>query len=325
MSNTPGNILGNGFDQYVIYQIDIRQQKLGNVNNSMSDNDLIWAHGRNAWLRLASSVDLNKKVDNYVEIPLDSKLAKDNILFGGTSQYNDNGNINLRGGLGAYDISSFGYRPMAAVVGADISYLNNNGTLQKATINIKAYSPEQLEIIDKLYMRLGYSILLEWGHTVYLDNNGNKQEFNSTTDPFIKFFTIGTTQQDMYDAINNEREIYKGNYEAFYGQIVNFNWKFNAEDATYDINVEAISPGQIIESLRINTSLKKENKDTTQNPQIEENKPAVISLKDASIFHAFLYDIYTIQNEEIERQRIRTQQAIQQEIRRAQNPNVRGG
>ena len=288
MSNTPGNILGNGFDPYVIDQIDTRQKKLGNVNNPMSDNDLTWAHGKTAWLRLASSVDEKKEVDNLIEIPLDATLAKDNILFGGTTQYNNKGNINLRGGLGAYDNSSFGYRPMANIVGADVSYLNNNGTLQKATINIKAYSPEQLEIIDKLYMRLGYSVLLEWGHTVYLDNKGNKQEFNSITDPFIKFFTYGVTQQDMYDVISGERKKYEGNYEAFYGQIIKFNWKFNAQDATYDINIEAISPGHIIESLKINTSIKK---DDPNNIDLPENN-MIVKLKDASKFHSFLYDIY---------------------------------
>jgi hypothetical protein len=290
MSNTPGNILGNGFDQYVIDQIDTRQKKLGNVNNPMSDNDLTWAHGKTAWLRLASSVDFDEDGGN---------LAKNNTLFGGTSQYNDNGNINLRGGLGAYDISSFGYRPMATIVGADVSYLNNNGTLQKATINIKAYSPEQLEIIDKLYMRLGYSVLLEWGHTVYLDNNGNKQEFNSITNPFIKFFTAGTTQQNMYDIINEEREKYEGNYEAFYGQIIKFNWKFNAQDATYDINIEAISPGHIIESLKMNTTLKKNTEESSSPNTISPttpDTPGIVSYKDASCFHNFLYDIYLTEN-----------------------------
>jgi hypothetical protein len=273
-----GNILGLSSAGYVVDQVKLRQQKLGNVNLPMSDNDLTWAHSKTAWLRLASSVDINKDINP----------AKNNILFGGTTDYDGI----LRGGLTAYDSnSSFGYRPMATIIEADISYLNNNGTLQKATINIKAYSPEQLETIDKLYMRLGYSILLEWGHTVYLDNKSkNKTDFNTfTTNPFVKFFTYDTTQQDMYNIINAERELYFGNYEAFYGQIVKFNWTFNAEDATYDIKIEAISPGQIVESLKINTTLKKvTNEDSTT----EETKPSIVSFKDASSFHNFLYNIY---------------------------------
>lgn len=287
MSDIPGNILGNSFDPYVIEQIKKRQEKLGNVNSSMSDNDLIWAHGRTSWLRLASSVDIDKDINP----------AKNNILFGGTTQYTDAGNINLRGGLAAYDNSPlFGYRPMATIISADVSYLNNNGTLQKALINIKAYSPEQLEIIDKLYMRLGYSILLEWGHTVYLDNQGNKQEFNQITNPFIKFFTTGTTQQNMYDVINTERKSYAGNYEAFYGQIIKFNWTFNAEDATYDIKIEAISPGQIIESLKLNTSLKKSTSENTTSTKKSSTEPAIVAYRDASSFHNFLYDLYVISN-----------------------------
>jgi hypothetical protein len=294
MSNTPGNILGNGFDPYVIDQIDIRQKKLGLIN-SIPDSILEWSHGKTAWLRLASSVDVSKPLEDEqgdTILSYDSVLAKNNILFGGTTQYNETGNINLRGGLAAYDNSSFGYRPMTTIVGADVSYLNNNGTLQKATINIKAYSPEQLETIDKLYMRLGYSILLEWGHTIYLDNKGNKQEFNSITNPFIKFFSAGTTQQDMYDVISREREKYEGNYEAFYGQIIKFNWKFNAQDATYDINIEAISPGHIIESLKINTTLKKNTEESSSPETTSSTTPGIIAYKDASCFHNFLYDIY---------------------------------
>jgi len=292
MSNTPGNILGNGFDPFVIEQIKIRQQKLGLID-SIPNDILEWSHKKTAWLRLASSVDSDEDGGN---------LAKNNILFGGTVSYssavfeypgspNNRGPlINLRSGLDTYDNSSFGYRPMATIIGADISYLNNNGTLQKAAISIKAYSPEQLEIIDKLYMRLGYSILLEWGHTIYLDNKGNKQEFNSVTNPFIKFFTAGTTQQDMYNVINSERIIYQGNYEAFYGQIIKFNWKFNAEDASYDINVEAISPGHIIESLKLNTTLKKTTgEDSESTPS---TAPGIVGYRDASCFHNFLYDTY---------------------------------
>jgi hypothetical protein len=286
MSNIPGNILGNGFDKYVIDQIKIRQQKLGLIN-SIPDDILKWSHGKTAWLRLASSVDIDKDINP----------AKNNILFGGTTSYNETGNINLRGGLAAYDPnSSFGYRPMATIIGADISYLNNNGTLQKAAINIKAYSPEQLEVIDKLYMRLGYSILLEWGHTIYLDNQGNKQEFDSITNPFIRFFATGTTQQDMYDVINSEREVYKSNYEAFYGQIIKFNWKFNAEDATYDINIEAISPGHIIESLKVNATLKKSNEEDSSPETTPSNLPGIVAYKDASCFHNFLYDAYLASN-----------------------------
>ena len=319
MSNTPGNILGNGFDSYVIDQIKIRQQKLGLIN--FIPNDILeWTNGKTAWLRLASSVDLVKTSEDEGEETLfagyDSNLAKNNILFGGTTQYTDAGNINLRGGLGAYDNSSFGYRPMATIVGADISYLNNNGTLQKAAINIKAYSPEQLEVIDKLYMRLGYSILLEWGHTIYLDNQGNKQEFNSITNPFIKFFTGGTTQQNMYDAINSEREIYKGNYEAFYGQIIKFNWTFNAEDATYNINIEAISPGHIIESLKINTTLKK-SAESGSAGAAPSTTPGIIAYKDASCFHNFLYDTYLVLNPTAIQDRAR-QRELERSQRRAQ-------
>jgi len=286
------NIVGNGFDSYVIDQVNQRQKQLGIVEGIIPDNTLLWSHENTSWLRLASSVNiLSSSIDAGGDAVLSQNsdlLAKNNILFNGTSKY-DNGNIILRGGLDSYSDGTFGLRPMASLMGADITYLNNNGSLIRATIQIKAYSPEQFEIIDKLYMRLGYSILLEWGHTLYMDNKGNKQEFtNFSTSPFIKFFTLGTNQQDIYDAIKNERNNYNGNYDGFFGQIIKFNWTFDPKDASYDIIIEAISPGVIVESLKINTALKKEE----QNINKDENKPYIIALKDASRFHSFLYDAY---------------------------------
>jgi putative lipoic acid-binding regulatory protein len=41
------------------------------------------------------------------------------------------------------------------------------GSLKTATINIIAHNKEQFDIIDVLYMSLGYSILLEWGNSSY--------------------------------------------------------------------------------------------------------------------------------------------------------------
>lgn len=288
------NILGNGFDKYVIDQVNQRQTQLGIVEGIIPDNTLLWSHENNAWLRLASSINIiSSSIDSGGDGVLSQNsdlLAKENILFGGTSIYN-NGNIILKGGLNSYDDSSFGYRPMASLIGADLTYLNNNGSLIRANIQIKAYSPEQFDIIDKLYMRLGYSILLEWGHVYYIDNTGNKQEFtNFSTLPFTKFFTFGTNKQDIYDAIKKERSTYNGNYDGFLGQIVKFNWSFEPKDASYNINIEAISPGVIVESLRINTSLKKEDESKLN----KEDKPYAVEFKNASRFHSFLYDAYNI-------------------------------
>ena len=62
---------------------------------------------------------------------------------------------------------------MPGLLGADVTFYNQ-GTLRKATIQIVAYNIEQLELIDLLYMKVGYNIMLEYGHTSkqYSDNIG---------------------------------------------------------------------------------------------------------------------------------------------------------
>jgi hypothetical protein len=39
-------------------------------------------------------------------------------------------------------------------------------------VTVKAFNRTQFEIIDILYMRLGFSIFLEWGNSMYFENNG---------------------------------------------------------------------------------------------------------------------------------------------------------
>jgi len=289
-----GNILGLSSDPYVIKQINLRQEKLG-ISNNIPDKILTWSHGNTAWLRLASSIDINGS----------SNQAKDNVLFGSTALWSPereqtpenwlltSGFNELNPRVSSYVSGSFGYRPKPGIMSADVSYLNNNGTLKKAKIKIKAYSPEQLELLDKLYMRLGYHVLLEWGHTIYINNDTQEIETFSTfnTKPFNEFFSNKTTPTKVLDTIKEEQQARFGNYEAFYGKIIKFNWSFK-EDATYDIDLEIISQGDIVESLIVNSmaTIPSDESNNTSTPST--GSVSVVSLKNTSAFNRFLYDIY---------------------------------
>jgi len=129
----------------------------------------------------------------------------------------------------------------------------NNGALSQATINIKCYSKKQFALVDVLYLRPGYTVLLEFGHTVYLDNDGNKQLFEEfLTLPALATLRGDINQFDLSTLIEAERIRRAGNYEAVYGKISKFNWTFN-KDGSYDCTLNVIGLGSVIESLRINT------------------------------------------------------------------------
>ena len=61
----------------------------------------------------------------------------------------------------------------------------------------------------------------------------------------------GSTHLEMLKKIEKERENYQGNYDGFFGRVSNFSWGFNP-DGSYNITIDLISLGDIIESLKIN-------------------------------------------------------------------------
>ena len=57
--NTPPEIVGEPFKEYVNGQIRVRQQSHGSgFKSTRSDKDLVYLNSRNAWIKMASSVDV---------------------------------------------------------------------------------------------------------------------------------------------------------------------------------------------------------------------------------------------------------------------------
>ncbi len=319
------NLLGQPFKPWVTEQIDIRQKSLGKYTN-IPDKDLQYYITKAPWIRLASSVNLNKSevegnsvlqklinnglTENQVG---GDNLAKNLILQGGalSATVGENGEIisnGLNSGLnngsspfnGAYGwggIEERGYVPMPGITNADVQYLNN-GALTKTTINIRCFSKRQFQLIDVLYLRPGYTLLLEFGHSAYLDNDGKLQSFNKfSTSPLRTLLNPkGKTQYDIYREIETEKFNYKGNYDAVYGKISNFNWQFNP-DGSYDCQVILTGMGDVIESLKMNVSLNTKPINVSTGEEEEENPESqpispIIANKDKTLLNEVLYELY---------------------------------
>ena len=190
---------------------------------------------------------------NYKQTPIAGALGVSGAPFGTTPNqfssaygwgYNRNGILNGRG-----------YVPPPGITSVDFEY-KNDGALAQATINIKAFSPEQFSIIDILYMRPGFTVLLEFGHSVYLDNKGKITHLDtSSTGPFDYLFdqsdsTSSTkpTYSQMAKLIREEKKNKNGNYEGFFGRITKFSWKFS-NDGSYNITIKLTGTGDVINSL----------------------------------------------------------------------------
>lgn len=271
------NIIGASFEDYVKKQIRVRQEKLG---LSLKDQEVYNFTNSNApFIRLTSGVNVDASVLTQLGLQNNSLysgngLATYNKLYGGRSLYikslntSDPNNVKfdaLTKGYGYYDGSigqyptsygfysdaDYGLVPPPGIKSIDVKAMNR-GSLREATIQIQCHSLQQFKIIEILYMRLKYSILLEWGHSMYFDNDGAFIPSSAWDLSYI--FLKGTdTQQGILESIEKNREESNGNYDAFFGLVTNFSWTLRP-DGGYDITVIARSVGDVIESLKINTN-----------------------------------------------------------------------
>jgi hypothetical protein len=247
-------VVGEIMEDFVLEQIDTRQKFAGKLDRDNKHHK--FTTSRTAWIKLASGVSLKKEVDGKKGSNYGGglKFPKKYVLFNGASKSTEDGG-RLRKGIGfekSYDTSDkdFGIVPMPGIINASVKALNR-GSIKKATIKIKANSRRQFEIIDELYLRLGYTMMLEWGWSHYLTDENNYELMGPTIIDKNWFFddeAPGPSQFWLQEIIQ-QRRLHSGNYDAMFGRVVNFTWDFN-EDGTYDIELYLISYGDVIESLR---------------------------------------------------------------------------
>jgi LAS superfamily LD-carboxypeptidase LdcB len=347
------NVVGEAVSDYISEQIRIRQKIYGSANASTRPlAETLFLNQRIAFVRLVSGVnidDASKLRGDIKNIIISNnltgnKLASKFTLFAGTTERDTSLNTDfqssgvIRDGSsinnGAYGLGGldFGLKPMPGITSVDIKS-ENRGSLRTANIKIKAWNTTQFDIIDLLYLRLGYSILLEWGNVSYAGNNGEIQPDNPftlvdgflsggpfqgektpqpTTSPFPPGSVIkggivnpslptpveGTVTSNsqgeatvtaLLDNIARYRKESSGNYDAFYGKVINFNWSF-AEDGSYDIDLELRSVGDVVETLRMNVLINDPKTEEEQQEEETDEEPTIESYKDKNQFGRFFYE-----------------------------------
>ena len=280
------NALGVRIPQWIIRQLNKRSEQLTveNENSTTSNKNVLFRGNRSAWVRLVSSVDMidpftiffdpatadleyvnlgeNKAKRYFQDLGIDIKnasdLAKKFVLQGGVSTYtNENGNFsyNLKEGFsdaynvaGSQEVKKYGYRPMPGITSVRVQTQGKLGSIRAAEIQLKVWDKAQLDIIDALYFKLGYTMFLEWGHTNYYKENG---DFGSTESYSLDPFEAGLTKEDIYNKVSNSIRESEGNYDAMLGMITNFNFSYNQEGG-YDCTIKMISLGVLISNMKMN-------------------------------------------------------------------------
>jgi len=258
------SIFKDSFHIDIRNQLNVRQTAI----NKRTPQNLQYYNSRNAWIRLSSSVNVysgtgdKKDPKNYT-----ADLSRKNVLQGGVLANYNKGQGNLKSGIGengAYSsYERLGIRPMPGITSVDIKSQGAYGSLRSATVNFQCWDIKQLEDLELLYMRPGYTVLLEWGWVPYLDNSGSLQtNFIDYTD----IIDTDWTKEELFalqyakstdgkykkpDGTQVNRVGYKGNYDSMFGSIKNYSWKARM-DGGYDCVTEIISLGEVMESLKVN-------------------------------------------------------------------------
>jgi hypothetical protein len=267
------NIIGETFAPFVDEQIKVRQEKLG---STIYDNDIIsYTTSKDSFIRLTSAVDIDQSViDKLPNTPnnlIGIKLAENYVLFGGANNVSDSSkpkggivktytdSILANASYGFDSTAEYGLTPLPGVTSFNIKP-KNNGSIVEGEIKIKCYNIQQFDHVEALYLRLGYTLLLEWGHTLYFTNQGELiSDVVAGTDVY-KEFLEGKSEPDsdpqtyILNKLKQARIDSAGNYDGMLGRVLNYDWSVNPQ-GEYDITVKVLSPGSVIESLSISVAL----------------------------------------------------------------------
>jgi hypothetical protein len=309
----PRDIIGESFKPYVASQIGVRQNVLGLYKER--DQDLLkYLNNNTSWVRLSSGVNITYEKAKELGVTNFSGdiLAKKSVLFSARKYENYTpGDFqgDFTSGVG-YNLQnpSYGYTPAIGLAGNDLTDLDivkyglvpppgitsaeikslNRGSLREATVSIVCHSLAQFRIIEALYLKLKFSMFLEWGHTLWYDNNNTLR--NDMPDWVHQGFLNGDYDQDkVLEILEQQRELFCGNYDGYLGYVRNFDWELR-QDGGYNITLKLISIGDVIESLKINTNYPGVQA-TTESTEEAKNQPPVIASKNKSTVNQILYAI----------------------------------
>jgi hypothetical protein len=254
------NLIGSPLDSKIVEQLRQRSQLLSQTG-TRSDENLLALANKNCWVRLSSFVsvdpsgipDIKAGVGGEVSVQGGTYLAEQWAL---RAEQRDAAGLkygvnSLVGAYGSGGKGEIGYRPMPGIQSVTIESQPPLGAIRSAVVKIKAWNLNQLSMIDILYFRLGFTMLLEWGHSVFTDNKGKLVTNPIPIDVFSKQ-GLAYTKEDILSQLAKKRQDYSYNYDGSLGIVTNYSWTQNG-DGSYDCSINLTGLGSVIESLKINT------------------------------------------------------------------------
>ena len=239
------SIFSESFPDFIKNELNGRQAQMG--DNSKDIKYLTSLMSRTAWVRMTSGVNVLDSKGEYT-----NEVAKSNIItniLGGTNK-NESGNP-----FTGYKTEDYlgrkyrhGIRPLPGITDVAIQSLSPNGSLRKVTVKFNVWDIKQLDLMEILYMRPGFTICVEWGWSHKL-STGDTQLLPNFGKNFLDKKEVSL--MELYAEAYEEVKKSNGNYDICIGKVQNYSWNART-DGGYDCEVTIVTYGEILESLKCN-------------------------------------------------------------------------
>ena len=243
------DVIGRPLSETIQLQLKARKRIVlknskGKTAEQLND-ELHFLHSNTGWVKVTSSVDIINLEEGQTQ------PAQKYILLGGAydQAFGKKFGFTGTGGTSSYSFNNQqGFVPMPGLTNFQVQSKGTYGALRTASFNFTVTSIEEFSILERLYLRPGYTVLLEWGHSIYV---GNDDQIVKNIKTFPDFFT-GKKLTDIEKTLSELKEDSSGNYDAMVGFIKNFSWTYNGAD--YVCQVDVISKGELFESSKISVA-----------------------------------------------------------------------
>lgn len=250
------SLVGEPISDQVIKQLQQRENI--HSKSQKTRDDLLWINSKNAWIRAISGVNVLGEEEVFGEDKGSPNQSKSFILTGGSISWNSetksfqkNNNISFD----KFETTSkyrytedFGVRPEPGITSFQITSKNTFGSIRSADIGFTVWSKEDLEKVRTLYLRLGFPIIVEWGHSVYVDKDNTTKTSRAVYDSnFDNYFTTNDFMK-IVQQLEENRIRYNYCYDGFIGYVNNFSFSFNTQGG-YDCTISVVSHGSILTAL----------------------------------------------------------------------------
>lgn len=237
--------IGNSIPRSLVDALNLREEKIS--SNTKTPDTLSFTHARSSFAVVRSLV----KVDDSFEL---SKKAALTAGIGLTSRsgIDREADKNLDNSESAYyQTGVFGFRPMPGITNINSQVIGGHGAIRKTTVGFKANSVDDLDLLNRVYMHFGATVLVEFGHTTYVSKDGTVKQMGlgdimNEKELYIEGIGLNTIRKRIAE-ITDEKNY---SYEGIVGYVSNFNFSFNV-DGTYDCSIQITSHNGVTDSLSI--------------------------------------------------------------------------